>query len=63
MSNADCVLASTREAAASIGMDRLVGTLQPGKAADVVIVDGNPLDDIRALSQVLAVFKGGLQYV
>ena len=63
MRNADCVLASTREAAASIGMDRLVGTLEPGKAADVVVVDGNPLADIRALSQVIAVFKAGVQYV
>ena len=63
MRNADCVLASTREAAASIGMDRLVGTLEPGKAADVVVVDGDPLADIRSLSQVLAVFKAGVQYV
>lgn len=63
MRNADCVLASTREAAASIGMGGLVGTLEPGKAGDVVVVDGNPLDSIRALSQVIAVFKAGVQYV
>ena len=63
MRNADCILASTREAAASIGMDRLVGTLEPGKAADVVVVDGNPLDDIDALNRVRAVFKAGVQHV
>ena len=63
MRNADCILASTREAAASIGMDGLVGTLEPGKAADVVVVDGNPLHDIDALNRVRAVFKAGLQYV
>jgi hypothetical protein len=33
--------------------------LAPGKAADVVVVRGNPLDDIRAAGDVVQVVKGG----
>ena len=53
------ILSATRDAAASLGMGELVGTLEPGKEADVLVVEGNPLDDLSSLFKVQAVFKAG----
>jgi imidazolonepropionase-like amidohydrolase len=39
-----------------------LGTLTPGKEADIVLLEGNPLDDISATRRVRSVFKGGTQY-
>jgi imidazolonepropionase-like amidohydrolase len=36
--------------------------LEPGKLADVIVIDGNPLEDMRAMSNVELVFKGGKLY-
>jgi imidazolonepropionase-like amidohydrolase len=36
-----------------------LGALEPGKYADIVAVDGNPLDDIAELERVKFVMKGG----
>lgn len=38
---------------------RDLGTIEPGKLADIIVVDGNPLFDITALSHVERVIKGG----
>ncbi|MCI0836834.1 MAG: amidohydrolase family protein, partial [Chloroflexi bacterium] len=35
------------------------GSLQVGKKADILVVDGNPTTDIRALSNVVDVFQNG----
>ena len=40
-------------------MDDQVGTLEPGKLADVLVVDGNPAEDINDLWNVREVFFGG----
>ena len=53
------ILAGTRDSAASIGVANVVGTLEPGKAADILAVDGDPSQDIRALWNVAAVFHDG----
>lgn len=53
------LLASTSTAATACGVDGQVGSIQAGKGADIVIVAGSPLDDIRAVSDVLAVYKDG----
>ncbi len=55
----DLILASTRNAAHVCGLDGKVGTLTPGLAADILVVAGNPLDDIRALEHVRMVVHGG----
>jgi imidazolonepropionase-like amidohydrolase len=34
-------------------MDASIGTLEPGRLADVIVVDGNPLQDIRQSEKVL----------
>jgi imidazolonepropionase-like amidohydrolase len=43
------IVAATREAARLTRIVDRVGTLEPGKAADLIVVDGNPLDDISRL--------------
>ena len=53
------LMAATRHAAMVCGLEANVGTLEPGKMADIIGVKGNPLDDIRALGRVETVIQGG----
>jgi imidazolonepropionase-like amidohydrolase len=55
----DVIEASTRNAARVCGHGDELGTLEPGKLADVIIVDGDPLVNIEAMSQIMVVIKGG----
>jgi imidazolonepropionase-like amidohydrolase len=52
----------TSLAAKSLRLDDTVGSLSPGMAADIIGVDGNPLEDITALQRVRFVMKGGKVY-
>jgi len=45
-----------------IGKGRELGTIEPGKLADIIVVSGNPLFDITALSHVEVVVKDGTIY-
>jgi imidazolonepropionase-like amidohydrolase len=54
--------AATRDAAACCRLESSVGTLEPGKHADLITVRGNPLADISALEQVALVMKGGRRF-
>jgi imidazolonepropionase-like amidohydrolase len=56
---ADALLAATARGAEVLRIDDRTGTLTPGKAADVIALDGNPLDDPAALERVAFVMKGG----
>ena len=56
---AEALTATTRIAAEAIGLGREIGTIEPGKAADLAAFDGDPSRDIRALSRVVAVFQAG----
>jgi imidazolonepropionase-like amidohydrolase len=56
------ITAATRVNAQIIGKARDLGSIEPGKLADVIVVDGNPLFDITALSHVETVIKGGNVY-
>jgi imidazolonepropionase-like amidohydrolase len=51
--------AATINAAELLGMSDRIGTLEPGKFADLVAVKGDPLSDIRVLESVVFVMKGG----
>jgi imidazolonepropionase-like amidohydrolase len=51
--------AGTRNAAQVCGHGNELGTLEPGKLADVIVVDGDPLTDIEAMSRVSVVIKDG----
>jgi imidazolonepropionase-like amidohydrolase len=55
----DIIYAATRNAADLLGMQKEVGTLEPGKLADIIAVPGNPLQDIKTLEHAGFVMKGG----
>lgn len=51
--------AATREASRRFGVDHLTGTLEEGKAADLLIAEGNPLSDTNHFRRVREVLRGG----
>lgn len=53
------IQAGTRNPAAAVGLLDETGTIEPGKSADLLVVDGDPAADIEALRLVKAVFKQG----
>jgi len=62
MTPMQALVAATGGAAAAIGQAEHLGTLQPGKVADFVVVDGDPLADIALLTRpesIVQVYKGG----
>ena len=59
MSPLDAIRSATVNAADLLGWTDDIGTLEPGKYADLIAVDGNPLSDIRQLEHVKFVMKGG----
>lgn len=66
MSAMDAIKTTTRNAAEALGMPGDLGTLEPGKLADVIAVDGDPSRDIRVLQdreQIKLVMKEGEIYV
>lgn len=52
-------VAATKNAARVCNLDHELDTLDPGKLADVLAVNGDPLQDIRALAQVRLVIHDG----
>jgi len=59
MTPAAALRAGTLDAATLLGIEKSVGTLEPGKQADVIAVAGDPTSDIRAAEKVVFVMKGG----
>lgn len=58
------IVAGTRSAAELLGIGDRLGTLEPGKLADVVVCEGNPLEDIRVLGEpanIVWVLQGGVE--
>ena len=51
LSPQEAIRAATLDSARLLKLDSLIGTLEEGKSADLVIVDGNPLDDIAILRE------------
>lgn len=62
MTPIQAISASTKVAADVIGMGGEVGTIEPGKKADIIVVDGDPLFDINVLGYVTDVVKDGIVY-
>jgi imidazolonepropionase-like amidohydrolase len=62
MTPAQAIRTATANSADLIGRAKDVGTIQPGKYADIIAVDSDPLADIRALEHVNFVMKGGVVY-
>ncbi|MGE3466759.1 MAG: amidohydrolase family protein, partial [Pyrinomonadaceae bacterium] len=59
MSNHDTLRTATIFGAEAIGLARDVGSLEPGKLADLIIMDRNPLTDIRNTDSIRMVMKNG----
>ena len=62
MSNHEALRIATAVGAESLGLDRDLGTIQPGKLADLVILDRNPLTDLRNSNTVSRVMMNGRLY-
>jgi imidazolonepropionase-like amidohydrolase len=63
MTPAQALIAGTANGAELLGISEQTGTLQPGKAADIVAVPGNPLVEIEATQRPSFVMKQGVVYV
>lgn len=62
LSNVEVLRSATSRAAEALRIGGVTGALQPGLAADVIAVAGNPLDDLAALERLAFVMKGGTIY-
>jgi imidazolonepropionase-like amidohydrolase len=62
LSPMESIMAGTINAATLLGWEKNVGSLEPGKYADIVAVSGNPLSDIHKMESAAFVMKGGVIY-
>ncbi|MGE0439500.1 MAG: amidohydrolase family protein [Gemmatimonadales bacterium] len=58
----DALIAATSASAEALGLGRETGSLTAGLAADLIVLDGNPLDDIAVVGRVVFVMRGGTVY-
>lgn len=59
MPNLEAIQSATLNAAQLLGMEDKLGTLESGKLADIIAVQGNPAEDVLALKEVIFVMKDG----
>jgi len=62
MTPMEAIVTATVNAADHIGLSDTLGTLEPGKAADLIAVDGDPLRDVTELERVSFVMRAGRVY-
>ena len=61
MTPEQAIVSGASSAARLLHLDQQIGSLEPGKLADLVVVEGNPLEDISALhDRVIAVLRSGV---
>ena len=58
----EALATATINPARHLGMDKDIGSLEAGKLSDLVIVDANPLDDIRNTDRIIHVMINGRLY-
>ena len=58
----DALIAATSLAAESLQLQSVTGSIAPGMEADLIALEGNPVQDITALRRVMFVMKGGVVY-
>jgi hypothetical protein len=58
----DALRSATLDGAHSIGLSKDIGSLEVGKLADLIVLDANPLDDIRNSTKISDVMKNGRLY-
>ena len=62
MTNHEALRCATWMGARSIGLDKELGSIQPGLLADLIVIDGDPLNNIRLSENVLYVMINGRLY-
>jgi imidazolonepropionase-like amidohydrolase len=65
MTPMEALIATTKTASEVLGLEKKIGTLEKGKLADLIVVDGDPVKDIRLLQnrdKILAIMKEGCLY-
>ncbi len=62
LSPMDTIIAATRNGAQMLGMGDKLGTIEAGKLADVIVVAGDPLKDMKVMKRVAVVIKDGVRY-
>ncbi|RIW18199.1 amidohydrolase [Algoriphagus lacus] len=62
MSNLDAIKVATILGAEALGLDKELGSIESGKLADLVIMDKNPLENIRNTNSITHVVKNGRVY-
>ncbi|RZK41556.1 MAG: amidohydrolase family protein [Pedobacter sp.] len=58
----ECIKAATVSAADLLGVSSTLGTIEKGKLADIIAVDGDPVKDVNAMGRVKFVMKDGIIY-
>ncbi|MSP14855.1 MAG: hypothetical protein EXR62_18080 [Chloroflexi bacterium] len=59
MTPTEAIMAATASASQALQVDKQVGSIAPDKLADLVIVDGDPTQDIRYMQRIWRVVRGG----
>jgi imidazolonepropionase-like amidohydrolase/Tol biopolymer transport system component len=59
----EALRSATLNGARYLGMDGVLGSIEVGKLADLVLIEGNPLEDLRKTTAIAAVWKNGEQVV
>jgi imidazolonepropionase-like amidohydrolase len=62
MTPMDSLMSCTKTPAEALGMIDKIGTVEVNKQADLIILDGNPLEDVYALEKITYVVKDGVLY-
>jgi len=58
----ECIKAATVNAADLLGVSNILGTIEKGKLADIIAIDGDILKDVSSMSKVKFVMKNGVIY-
>ena len=62
LSNEQAIEASTFNGALAIGIETTHGSIEEGKVANIVVLDNNPLANIKALKSIVLTMKNGIVY-
>jgi len=58
----ECIKAATLSAADLLGASDIIGSIETGKFADIVAVEGDPFSNVLQMGKIAFVMKEGVQY-